>query len=62
MKTINTIKFNDGRLELQQDEKGNYLMCAIGELAHKYYYRFNKIADSKLPLAFEKFNNCTLLI
>lgn len=62
MKRINQIQFNDGSLELQQDEQGNYLLCAVGKIAHNYYYKFNKIDDSKLPLAFEKFNNCALLI
>jgi len=61
MNTINTIKFNDGELLLQKDNEGNLLLCAVGELAHKYYYKFSRIADNKKEKAFDMFNNCQLL-
>ena len=62
MKVINKIMFNDGYLELQQDREGNYLLCAIGSIAHKYYHKFSKITDNKFSTAFEKFNNCEIII
>lgn len=62
MITIDTIQFNDGYLELQQDTNGHYLTCAVGETAHKYFYKFLRIEDSKLPKAFKMFNNCLLVI
>ena len=59
---INELKFNDGKLELETDELGNYVLCAIGETAHKYLYKFWKVDSKKLPKVFELFNDCKLVI
>ena len=59
---INKIVFNDGRLELETDVMGNYVMRAIGETAHKYLYKFWKVETNNLPKVFEMFNNCELVV
>ena len=59
---INELKFNDGKLELEMDVLGNYILCAIGETAHKYMYKFWKIESKKLPKVFKLFNECNLVV
>lgn len=59
---INKIIFNDGILELERDEMGNFVMCAIGKTAHKYLYKFWKVESNNLPKVFELFNDCKLVV